>query len=270
MVRMLYQIPVLILTFSLLAAGQPPKAETERRGAIAYNQGSEAFSAGDYTRSIPLLLAADSLIGESEQVDRLKLRFTIGLAYLKSSQPSRALEFFEWVAGQDSSYPYIHLQLAAGARQAGQPAKALEHYRAGLAGAPEAQKPVILAHIADLLEKRRDLQGALKAYDQAILLNQAAEYHFRRGLLYNRLADPLDHAEDETYDFEEAVTSGLLTEEILLKATGLREKALADFRRAAEDGKLAERAARMVERTEILIRNNQTVISEIHYLRENK
>ena len=268
--RLVYLVSALSLTASILTADELSKARLEREGAIAFNKGSEAFSAGRFAESIPFLLAADSLIGESERVDRLKLRFTLGLAYLKSEQPAEALEFFEWGAEQDSAYPYIHLQLATSARKSGNNARALEYYRASLAGALDSQKPVILVHIASLLEKRKELNKALKAYSQAIVLNSLPEYHYRRGLLYNRLAEPLDHAGDENFEFEEAINSGVLTEEALLKAIDLRQNALADFRLAAKQSELAEVAAKMIERTEILIKNNRTVISEIHYLRQNK
>ena len=268
--RLVFLISALSLAASILTADELSKARLEREGAIAYNKGSEAFSAGRFAESISFLLAADSLIGESKQVDRTKLRFTIGLAYLKSEQPAEALEFFEWVAEQDSTYPYIHLQLATSAKKAGNNDKALEYYQASLAGAPDSQKPAILVHIANLLEKRKQWNKALNAYSRAIVLNSLPEYHFRRGLLYNRLAEPLDHAGDENLDFEEAINSGVLTEEALIKAIDLRQKALADFRLAAKQSELAEVAAEMIERTEILIKNNRTVISEIHYLRQNK
>ena len=268
--RLIYLLSILSLVGSILPADELLKARLEREGVIAYKQGSQAFSAGKFAESLPFLLASDSLIGKSERVDRQDLRYTIGLAYLKSGRPAQALKFFELVAEQDSSYPYIHIQLAASEKGAGKFNSALQHYRHGLAVAPDSQKPVILAHIADLLEKRKDLKGALKAYDQAIALDSSAEYHYRRGLLYNRLSEPLDHAEDQDLDFEEAINSGLLTEQALLEAIRLRQKALADFRLAAKQGSTAEEAARLIEHTEILIKNDQTVISEIHYLRNNK
>jgi len=267
---LLYLTASLCLAVSTLSADEVAKAKLEREGAIAYNKGSEAYSAGRFAESIPFLLAADSLIGAGGRVDRLKLRFTIGLAYLKSDRPEQAFEFFQWVAGRDSSYPYIHLQLAASARRMGDNTKALQYYRAGLPGAPDSQKPVILAHIANLLEKRKDLKGALKAYEQAIALADLPEYHYRSGILYNRLAELLDHAEDDQLDFEEAIKSGRLTEQALAEANQLHQKALAEFHLAAEDSALAEPAALMIERTEVLIKNNQTIISEIHYLRNNE
>ena len=271
MYRMLYLlVSVLFLTASVVAAQEAEKVNLEREGAIAFNEGSQAYSAGKYAESIPLLLTADSLIGDSPKVDRLKLRFTIGLAYLKNEQPKEAIEFFQWVAGQDSSYPFIQLQLGEAYRKSGNSSEALLHYRTGLDQTPDSQKPVVLAHIAALLEKRKDWNGALNAYNQAIALDPLPGYHIRRGLLYNRLAAPIDHAEDNDYDFEEAVTSGRLTEEELLKAIGLREKALADFRLAAEDKGLADAAARLIERTDIMIKNDQTVIAEIHYIRNNE
>jgi tetratricopeptide (TPR) repeat protein len=270
MYRLLYLFTVLFLTASMLSADEREKAKIEREGAIAFNQGSQAYSAGKYAESIPFLLTADSLIGESAKVDRLKLRFTTGLAYLKNKQPENAIELFQWVAGQDSSYPFIQLQLADAYRKTGNSGKALLHYRAGLDNTPDSQKHVILLHIATLLEKRKDWNGAVKAYSQALALDPLPDYNFRRGLLYNRLAEPIDRAGDDDYDFEEAVTSGRLTEEALLKAIGLREKALADFRLASKSTDLVDAAARMIERTEIMIKNDQTVIAEIHYIRNNE
>ena len=271
MLRLLYLTTALSLAFGSLAAQQPQKNNFEREGAIAYNKGSEYYSAGNFAESIPYLLAADSLIGDSLESDRrLKLRFTIGRAYLKSDRPEKALEYFEWVAGRDSSHPYIYLQLATTARKAGKPAEAMKYYKSALPRAVDSQKPAILIHIAALLEKRKNWKGALATYNQAVALDPQAEYYYRRGIVFNRLAAPLDHADDEGFDFEEAVNSGELTEKALLRANQLREKALADFRLAAQSAELVEEAARMIERTEVMINNNQMVISEIHYLRKNE
>ncbi|MEA2064608.1 MAG: hypothetical protein U9P14_12970 [Gemmatimonadota bacterium] len=239
----------------------------------SYNQGRSAFLDGRYPESLPLLLHADSLIGIKGQIDRLALRFTIGRAYLKSAQPEKALGFFQCVAGQDSSYPYLTLQLATCAEQLGKTALALRHYRAALAGEKNlgAQRPLILVRVAKLLEQKNDLGPALEAYNEAIELASQPEDYYRRGVLLSRMAGPLDFADDQSLDLELSIRSGRLNEKNLLQANELRQRALDDFRQAAKAGSsLAEPSARMIERCEIIIRNNRATISEIHYQRNNK
>jgi len=262
-------LTILLSVVSTLTAQQQPKTEQEREGAKIYNQAVEKFSAGEYAASIPLFLTADSLIGATLLVDRLQLRYALGVAHLKTSEPDRALEYFEWVAAQDSTYPYIYLQAAESAQSAKQPAKALKYYRKALESAQDAEKPVILSNIGELLFRRGDLDGALKNCNQAIALSPAPGYYLLRGRIYDKLAGRIDHADESTFDFEEAIRNHSLTEEQMLEAVDLRQKALDDYRLASRDEKLAQTAKMHTERSNAILENNRAIISEIRYQREN-
>jgi len=259
----------LLVSASSLSAQKKPQTESERLGAKCFNQASEAFSSKQYAKSIPLFIAADSLIGHTELVDRVKLRYALAVAYLKSDKPDSALIFFEWVAEQDSTYPYVHLQAAECARKMKKNSLALKFYKKALTTATEQEKPIILGKIGEIQYKRGELQGALRTLNKAIALSPSPSFYLLRGRIFDRLAEPLDHAGDEDYDFEGVIQSGKLTEEQMLKAVELRQKALDDYRVAAEDEKLTATAKKLITRSEIILENNRAVISEIRYQREN-
>ncbi|MEA1997082.1 MAG: hypothetical protein U9N45_05560, partial [Gemmatimonadota bacterium] len=243
--------------------------KSEREGAKIFNQASEAFAAGEYEKAIPHFLSADSLIGESGLVDRLKLRYALGVSCLKTGRPDKALLFFEWVAIEDTSYPYIHFQAAESAFLSGKKTLALTFYRKALPSAKKAERPVILYKIGRLLFERGHFKGALESCNQAIALSRAANFYLFRGKIFDRLAQRIDHAETEDFNFEQAIRDGTLTEEKILEAVELRRKALADYEAAAQDKKLSNTAKKLIERSAVILENNQQIISEIHYLREN-
>lgn len=270
MKKAIFSLAVLFSAALTLEAQLQVQTESEREGAKAYNSGVEAFSAGKYDQSLPFFLLADSLLVRSKLIDRTKLRYTIGVAYLKSKKPGPALKMFEFVISADSTYPNVYLLSAQCAREDGELNKAEIYYCQALIRAENDQKPVILNHIGELLLKRGDLKGALKTYDEAIALSPIARYFLLRGQIYSRMADPLDHANNENFDFEKAINEGKITQEQMEKAIELREKALADFKDAAEDDSLAAQAQELIERTEIIIENNHMVISEIQYLKESE
>src|SRR3972149_3830044 len=99
---------------AVLNAQKRASTEVEKLGAARFNEAIKAFSENDYAKSIPLFTVADSLIGSTELVDRLKLRFALGTCYLETGQPGKALEYFEWVAGRGSTYPYVYFHAAGG------------------------------------------------------------------------------------------------------------------------------------------------------------
>jgi len=262
---------ILLLGSASILTAQKRVAETEveKEGAKNYNEAIEAYSAGDYARCIPLLLAADSLIGESELIDRVKLRFALGMAYLQTEQPAPAFEQFEWVAGKDSTYPYVNYQAAESAQLLKQTDKALEYYARAIQTAKDGEKAIILGKMAQIEISRGRLQLAFKRVNQAISLTSGSSYYLLRGQIVDRMARQLDRAEDDNFNYEDAIRSGRITEEKMLEATDLREKALTDYEIAAEDEKLAATCQKLIERSKIIIENNRQVISEIIYLREN-
>ena len=262
---------ILFLGFASILIAQKRVAETEaeKEGAKNYNEAIEAYSAGDYARCIPLLLAADSLIGETDLVDRVKLRFALGMAYLRTDQPAPALEQFEWVASRDSLYPYLYLQAAESARLLKQTEKSHKYYAKALETANDTEKAIILGKIARIEMDRGRLRSALKHVNQAISMSRGSSYYLLRGQIVDRLAQRLDRAEDDNFNYEDAIRDGRITEGKMLEATELRESALADYQIAAEDEKLAATCQKLIERSKIIIENNRQVISEIIYLREN-
>ncbi len=263
---------LLVAFFSLpLAAQQKKVAQTEQEklGARQFNQAIEAYGAGNYEQCIPLFIAADSLLGESGLIERTKLRFALGTAFLKTGKPARALEHFQWVAARDSAYPFIHLQLAESARAADKRSEAVGFYRRALKNAKPAAQATILGRIGELELKAGRLKSALNALNQAINITPASGYYLMRGQLYDRLAQRIDHAQDEEYDYERAIHSQEITEEQLEKGSELRRLALEDYRHAVRDEKLASACAALIERSEIILENNAQVISEIRFQREN-
>ncbi|MCE5272872.1 tetratricopeptide repeat protein [bacterium] len=261
---------VLFLSGNAFSQRFIPKSDGERRGAESYNQAKVAYDAGDYAASIPLFLAADSLIGNRAGLDWNKVRFALGDAYLKVKKPALALEWFSRVAAVDSMYPLAQLQAAESARQAGRPDEALKFYRKALNQAPPQQKAPLLGRIAELQVQKGQLQAAIETFTKALALVQSGTLYLQRGQLYDRLAQAIDHAQDEKYDFEAAVKSGELTEEKIQKAIELREKALADYRAAETEDAQAATAGKFVERSEIILQNDHVLISEMHYQQENE
>jgi tetratricopeptide (TPR) repeat protein len=261
----------LLLGFASLSVAQKRVAETEteKEGAKNYNQAIEAYSTGDYAKCIPLFSAADSLIGETGLVDRVKLRFALGMAYIKTDQPAAALEQFEWVAGKDSTYPYVFYQAAESARLLKQTDKSVKYYNKALETANDQDKAIILGKMARIEMGLGRLKPALKQINQAISLTRVSSYYFLRGQIVDRMAQLLDRAENDNFNYEEAIRNGRITEEKMLEATELRESALADYEIAAEDENLAATCQKLIERNKIIIENNRQVISEIIYLREN-
>lgn len=264
-------LTIVIFSCSVLSAQNTPKVLTqkERRGAESYNKGSELFSAGNYAQSLPLLLAADSLIGETALVDKLKLHYALGICYLKTNKPAPALQYFEWVAEKDSSYPYIYLQAAESAREAKNRDKAIKYYQKSLVKVKEEQKPIILKNISELLLQSKDFEGALNACNQAIKKSSKPNYFLLRGQIYDALAEKIDHAGEKDFNSDDAIKEGTLTEEKMLQAIELRQKALDDYTTAAEDSEIARDANKFIERSLAIIKNDQEMISEIRYLKEN-
>ena len=261
----------LLLGFASLSVAQKRVAETEteKEGAKNYNQAIEAYSTGDYAKCIPLFSVADSLIGETGLVDRIKLRFALGMAYIKTDQPAAALEQFEWVAGKDSTYPYVFYQAAESARLLKQPDKSVKYYGRSLETANDQNKAIILGKMARIEMGQGRLKPALTQINQAISLSGVSSYYLLRGQIVDRIAQLLDRAENDSFNYEEAIRNSRITEEKMLEATELRESALADYEIAAEDEKLAATCQKLIERNKIIIENNRQVISEIIYLREN-
>jgi len=269
MFRTLVYLSLLCLAGS--ASGQNPgvRSEREKLGAEHFNQAIVAFRAGDYQKSVPLFLSADTLIGDSKLVDRVKLRFALGTAFLETGHAEAAYGYFQWVAIQDSTYPYLQLQMAESARKAGQRDEALKFYHKALLQAKPSEQAAIQARIGELELAAGRLDQALEILDQAISLSPASDYHLLRGQIYDKLAQRIDHAEDESFDYDDAIRKGELTEEVMRGATDLREKALADYEAAARDTKLSAAAGKLVERSNVILENNRQVISEIRYQREN-
>lgn len=265
-------VTLLAALISLPLYGQQKKVartEQEKLGARQFNTAIEAYGAEDFEQCIPLFIAADSLIGNSGLIDRTKLRFALGGAYMKTGNPARALEHFQWVAAQDSLYPFIHFQLAQSARAAGKLAEAVVYYRRALDDAKPAEQATILGRIGELELKAGRLKSALKALRLAIDISPNSGYYLMRGRLYDRLAQRIDHAQDEKYDYESAIRSGEITEEQLQRASELRRQALENYTSAAQDQKLASACAALIERSEIILENNAQVISEIIFQRED-
>ncbi len=263
---------LLVAFIALPLSGQQKKvaqSEQEKLGARQFNTAIEAYGAGNYEQCIPLFIAADSLLGESGLIERTKLRFALGTALLKTGKPARALEYFQSVAEADSAYPFIHLQLAESARAAGKRSAAVGFYRRALKNAKPAAQATILGRIGELELKAGRVRSALKALNQAIAITPASGYYLMRGQLYDRLAQRIDHAQDEKYDYESAIRDGKITEEQLEQGSKLRRLALEDYRSAARDKKLASACAALIERSEIILENNAQVISEIRFQREN-
>jgi tetratricopeptide (TPR) repeat protein len=261
---------VLLCSNSALPQKLIPKNENERRGAESYNKAVEAFSAGDFAASIPLFLAADSLIGEKSMLDRNKLRFALGAAYLKTGKPAQALEWFVRVASSDSTYPYVHLQAAESSRLAGNTDQALKFYQKAAAQAPDREKIPMLKRIGEIQEKKGQIQAAIVTLTRALGIAQGGSLFLQRGQLYDRLAQAIDHAQDENFDIEGTIKRGEITVEKMERAIDLREQALADYRSAAADASLATTADRFIERSEIILQNNRVVISEINYQKSNE
>ena len=265
---------VLFLLMTALAAsafgqGKALSSEREKIGAENFNQAIAAFSAGDYQKCISLFLAADTLIGDSKLVDRVKLRFALGISFLETSHAEAAYGYFQWVEMQDSAYPYLQLQLAESARLAGQPEAALHYYDKALQQAKPTEQGAILARIGELEMAAGRLPLALENLDKAISLSPTAGFFYLRGQVYDKLAQRLDRAEDESVDYEAAIKKGEFTEEVMRQATELREKALADYQAAVRDPKLTTACNKLIERSQVILENNRQVISEIRYQREN-
>jgi tetratricopeptide (TPR) repeat protein len=254
---------LLISVSSAPAQKITPKTESERLGAESYNKAVKAFSAGEFAASIPWFLAADSLIGEKGIIPRSKLRFALATAYLSNRQPAQALEWYSKVAAEDPSYPEVQYQTAESARLAGQADQALKYYGLALPQAEETQKLLILQRTGELLEKKNDLKGALDAYNKALAIRSEPKYRLLRGQIYDRLAQTVDHAQDENFDVDAAVKNGALTESKMQQALELREKALADYQAAAADPALSANAGRLIERSEAILKNDRLVLGEI-------
>lgn len=261
---------VLICSSSALPQKLIPKNENERRGAESYNKAIEAFSAGDYPASIQFFLVADSLIGGTNLLDRNKLRFALGSAYLKTGKAAQALEWFSRVASADSTYPYVQLQAAESARLAGNADQALKFYLKAAAQAPDKEKTPMLKRIGEVQAKKGQIQAAVETLSRALGIAQDGALFLQRGQLYDRLAQAIDHAQDENYDVEGAIKRGEITVENMERAIELREKALADYRSAAGETSLAATANRFIERSEIILQNDRVVISEINYQKSNE
>ncbi|MBW7998296.1 MAG: tetratricopeptide repeat protein [Candidatus Glassbacteria bacterium] len=258
-----------ITALPLTAQQRAAETEQEKLGARQFNQAIAAYSAGNYEESIPLFIAADTLIGETDLVDWTKLRFALGTAFLETGKPNLALGYFQWVAERDSSYPFIYLQIAESARTGGKRTEALDYYRKALSRARPADQAMILGRIGELELAAGRLQAALGALNRAIKLTPAVGYFLMRGQLYDRLAQRVDHAQDEEFDYERAIRRKELTEEQMEQATELRRKALEDYRSAERDAKLADTCANLIARSEVILENNAQVISEIKFQREN-
>lgn len=262
-------VSLLIGLATVLNAQKQATTEIEKLGADKFNEAIKAYAANDYAKSILLFTVADSLIGSTELVDRVKLRFALGTCYLETGQPGKALEYFEWVAGRDSTYPYVYFQAGESALKEGQSGKALQYFRKALPAAGQDQRPIILGRVGELELKAGRAQAALKALDEGIFISKAANLYLLRGQALDALAQPIDKAEDNNFSYEKAIQDGKITEELMNEAIKLRERALDDYEAAAENPKLAAACDKLIKRSNIILENNRKVVSEIRYQREN-
>lgn len=262
-------LSILLFTAVALEAQAVAKTEHEKLGAEKFNQAIELYSAGQYEESLPLLRAADSLIGDTELVDRVKLRFALGRACQETGKPEAALSYFEWVAGRDSTYPLIFYQAAESAIAAGKLPRALELYRRSLKSVDDNRQALILGKMARIELDRGRLNEALELVNYAINLVPQGAFFIMRGQIYDRRAQALDHAQDQEFDYEAAIRNSSLTQAEMEQAIELRQQALEDYQRAAEDSSHAAIARRLIERSEVIIENNRHVISEIEYIHAN-
>jgi len=128
----------------------------------------------------------------------------------------------------------------------------------------------MLKRTGEMQEKKGQLQAAVETLTRALEITRNGALFLQRGQLYDRLAQAVDHAQDENYDVEGAIKRGVMTVESMERAIELREKALSDYRSAAADASLAATANRFIERSEIILQNNRVVISEINYQKSNE
>ena len=242
-------------------------AALERRGKIAFNEGSRAFKEGHYQIAADSLIVADSLIGSSGLVNRELLRITIGEAFDKAGESQKALEYYQEVKSSNPAYPYIDIRLARVQTSAGKLASAIESYSEAFKSAEESDRPAILNNIIGLYRKLGNTDSAIKVLGRAISISSDPSFLIQRGTLISRKASEIDHADNDEFDFEAAVRNKTVEPDELKKALELRIKASEDFSNAADKG--SQNAKELLKREQLLIKNTETLISEIHFLEEN-
>ena len=257
----------LLQATGLTAQQDANAAALERRGKIAYNEGSRAFKAEQFQLAADSLIIADSLIGGSGLVDRELLRVTIGEALDKAGKSKKALEYYRMVKSGNPGYPFIEIRIARAQTDAGQLAAAIESYSEAFKSAPDSDRPAILNNIVGLYHRLGNTDSAIEVLGRAISISSDPAFLVQRGTLLSRKASAVDQGGNEDFDFEAAVRDSTFKVEELQKALELRKKAASDFEQAA--GKGATNAKELLEREQLLIKNTEMLISEIHFFEEN-
>ncbi|MHC1741641.1 MAG: tetratricopeptide repeat protein [Syntrophobacteraceae bacterium] len=238
---------VLLLATSCASTGQNPEAKYSADQLLSISE--KFLAASDVAQALKYLSLAERKRPKDPQI-----QYYLGLAYEVRGLPEEALKHYQNAIAIKPDYAEVYNNLGSFYAAKDDLTKAEENYRKALA-IPTYETPFFgFFNLGRLAEKRGDMEGALKEYDQAIRLlpNYGAAY-YRRGLVLENLRRP-DEAKET---FSQAVlyspdqADAHLRFGILCYAAGEIENSLYSFSkvlRLAPHSPAAAEAKRYLER----------------------
>lgn len=238
---------VVLLTASCATTGQNPES---RYGADQLLSISEKYlAANDVAQAIRYLGMAEKKRPKDPQV-----QYYLGLAYEVRGLPEEALSHYQNAIALKPDYAEVYNNLGTFYAAKNDLAKAEENYRKALA-IPTYETPFFgFFNLGRVAEKRGDLEGALKEYDQAIrLLPSYGAAYYRKGVVLESLkrTDEAKEALSQAVLYSPDIADAHLRFGILCYAAGEIENSLYSFSKViklAPHSPAAAEAKRYLER----------------------
>lgn len=240
-------IAVLLLATSCATTGQNPESKFGPDQLLSISE--NFLAANDVAQALKYLNMAEKKRPKDPQI-----QYYLGLAYEIRGLPEEALTHYQNAIALKPDYAEAYNNLGSFYASKNDFTKAEENYRKALA-VPTYETPFFgFYNLGRLEEKRGDMEGALKDYDQAIRLlpNYGAAY-YRKGLVLENLGrtDEAKEAFSQAVLYSPDLADAHLRFGILCYGAGEIENSLYSFSkvlRLAPHSPAAAEAKRYLER----------------------
>lgn len=243
---------VILLATSCATTGRDPEAGYSVEQLL--DIGEKFLAANDVAQAIKYLS-----IAEKKRPKDPKVQYYLGLAYEVRGLPEEALTRYLNAVALKPDYSEVYNNLGSYYAARDDFAKAEEYYRKALANPAYATPFFGFYNLGRIAEKRGDLEGSLKEYDQAIrLLPSYGAAFYRKGIVLESLGrvDEAKEAYSQAVLYAPDMADAHLHFGILCYAAGEIENALYSFSRViklAPHSPSAAEAKRHLERMQGII-----------------
>jgi type IV pilus assembly protein PilF len=245
-------VAVLLLATSCATTGRDSEASYGAEQLIIISE--KFLAAGDVPQAIKYLNLAE----KKRPKDPL-IQYYLGLAYEVRGIPDEALTHYQNAIALKPDYSEVYNNLGTFYAARNDLTKAEEYYRKALANASYETPFFGFYNLGRLLEKRGDMEGALKEYDQAIrLLPSYGAAYYRKGVVLEglRRMDEAKEAYSQAVLYAPDMADAHLHFGILCYSAGEIENSLYSFSKViklAPHSPSASEAKRYLERMQGII-----------------